>query len=56
MITRTEAHKELRQLKAAHPELCSDAVLMCRVLDMMETYRMVSEILLLMLHLVLNEC
>ena len=42
MITRTEAHKELRQLKADYPELCSDPELMCRVLDMMETHRMVS--------------
>ena len=45
-ITRPEAHTALRKLRSEHPELCGDAKLMCRVMDMMQTYQMVSDLLL----------
>jgi hypothetical protein len=39
-ITRTDAHKDFKVLKTAHPELVGDPRLLARVLDMMETYPM----------------
>ncbi len=43
-ITRPEAHTALRKLRSEHPELCGDPKLMCRVMDMMQTYQMVSDL------------
>ena len=38
-ITRGEAHKEFKKLKSQYPELPRSPELMCRMLDLMETYR-----------------
>ena len=38
-ITRGEAHKEFKKLKSQHPELPRSPALLCRMLDLMETYR-----------------